>query len=129
MYTKEFITELPAGSVFVYGSNQYSMHGSGSAKTAVGKFGAMYGDAPMGLLNQSYGIITKSFNNIPVSIEFIRNQVKVLYDFAILRPDLTFHVTKIGTERAGFKLEEIASIFKAFDKPVNIILPKEFSNE
>jgi len=129
MFTPEIITQLPKNSIFVFGSNQYAIHSAGSAKAAVDKFGAIYKDVPMGLCGQSYGIITKSFNDTPVTLPFIKSQVEVLYQFAILRPELTFYVTKIGTALAGFSIEQIASIFKSFPvKPVNIILPIEFSN-
>lgn len=129
-YTPEFITKLPPNSIFVYGSNQFAIHGAGSAKSAVDNFGAIYKDVPMGLCGQSYGVITKSFNNIPLPILFVTKQIDVLYDFAELRPDLTFYVTKIGTALAGFSLEQISHIFKARQhrKPDNIILPIEFTN-
>ena len=128
-YTPEIITSLPKYSVFVYGSNQYAIHGAGSAKAAVDKFGAIYKDVPMGLCGQSYGIITKSFNNKPCTLEFIKQQIDVLYSFATYRPELTFYVTKIGTALAGFTIEEIAIIFKSIPiQPSNIILPKEFTN-
>lgn len=128
-YTLEIITSLPKNSIFVYGSNQFAKHGAGSAKAAVDNFGAIYGDVPMGLCGQSYGIITKSFTNTPVSLDFITFQVQALYYFALLRQDLTFYVTKIGTALAGFTIEEIGNIFKTCMPftPTNIILPKEFS--
>ena len=127
-YTPEIITSLPKNSIFVYGSNQYNIAGAGSAKSAVDNFGAIYKDVPMGLCGQSYGIITKSFNEVDVTLKFIERQVWVLYQFAFLRADLTFYVTKIGTALAGFTVEEIASIFKSMPiQPSNIILPKEFT--
>lgn len=127
-HTPEIITTLLPNEVFVYGSNQFARHGAGSAKAAL-NFGAKYKDVPMGLCGQSYGIITKSFTDCPVSLEFIKQQVEVLYFFALLRPELTFYVTKIGTALAGFTIDEIASIFKPLPKIKNIILPKEFTNE
>ena len=128
-YTPEFIKELPKNGIFVYGSNQYNIAGAGSAKMAVDKFGAIYKDVPMGLCGQSYGIITKSFNDVNVSLQFIERQVWVLYQFAFLRPELTFYVTKIGCGLANFTIEEISNIFKSIPiKPDNIILPLEFSN-
>jgi hypothetical protein len=126
-YTPEIITSLQPWEIFVYGSNQFARHGAGSAKAAFENFGAILGDSPMGLVGQSYGIITKSFTDVPVTLDFIEDQVKVLYRFAILRPGLTFYVTKIGTALAGFTIPEIANIFKALETPSNIILPKEFS--
>lgn len=128
MYTPEIITSLNASEVFVYGSNQYAIHGAGSAKAAL-SFGAKYKDVPMGLSGQSYGIITKSFSDNHVTLEFIQAQIIVLYEFALLRPELTFFVTKIGTALAGFTIEQIASIFPKANTPYNIILPKEFSNK
>ena len=129
MYTPEIITSLKENEIFVYGSNQFAIHGAGSAKAAVDHFGAIYKDVPMGLCGQSYGIITKSFNDTEVTLKFIERQVWVLYQFAFLRPELTFYVTKIGTALAGFTIEEIAFIFKSMPiVPNNIILPIEFSN-
>lgn len=130
-YTPEIITSLKENEIFVYGSNQFNIAGAGSAKAAVGHFGAIYKDVPMGLCGQSYGIITKSFNHIPVTVKFIYDQVKVLYCFAWLRPELTFYVTKIGTALAGFTIEEIAAVFVTLEpsKPTNIILPIEFTNQ
>lgn len=127
MYTPEIITEVKQNEVFVYGSNQFAKHGAGSAKAAL-NFGAKYGDAPIGLLGNSYGIVTKSFNDTPVTLSFIKSQVETLYHFAELRPDLTFYVTKIGTALAGFTIDEIGNIFKEMkSKPTNIILPIEFT--
>ncbi len=127
-YTPEFIVTLQPNEVFVYGSNQYAIHGAGAAKTAVNKFGALYKNVPIGLCGQSYGIVTKSFSDLHVSLEFIKSQIETLYYFALLRQDLKFYVTKIGTELAGFTIEQIASLFKSMPfKPTNIILPIEFS--
>lgn len=130
MFTPEIITELKTNEIFVYGSNQFAIHGSGSAKAARDKFGAIYKDVPMGLCGQSYGIITKSFNDIPVNLEFISLQVRTLYCFAMLRPELTFYCTKIGTALAWFTIEEIANVFTSIPfKPSNIILPIEFTKQ
>lgn len=127
-YTPEIITSLNKNEIFVYGSNQFAIHGAGSAKAAVDNFGAIYKDMPMGLCGQSYGIITKSFNETPCELFFIGAQIKVLYLFALLRPELIFYVTKIGTALAGFTMDEIANLFKSMPfKPNNIILPIEFS--
>ncbi len=126
MNTPEFIHHLQPNEVFVFGSNQYAQHEAGSAKAAI-KFGAIYRDVPIGLCGQSYGILTTSYSDLPVTLEFIKSQVVVLYHFALLRQDLTFLVTKVGTGIAGFTIEEIAGVFKSMTfKPQNIILPIEF---
>lgn len=128
-YTPENVYQLEANEVFVYGSNQFARHGCGSAYAAQQNFGAIYGTCPIGLCGKSYGIITTSFNDIPISLSFIQKQIEILYEFALLRPDLTFLVTKIGTGIAGFSIDQIASVFETlrYRQPANIVLPKEFT--
>lgn len=129
MYTPENISSLQPNEVFVYGSNQFAKHAGGAARYASENFGALNDIAAIGLCGQSYGIITASFNEVPVTVECIQMQVGVLYEFAKLRPDLRFLVTKIGTNLAGFTIQEIARCFLELEdgRPENIILPKEFS--
>lgn len=128
MFTPENITELKPNEIFVYGSNQYAQHNGGAARIAI-NFGAVHGNCPMGLCGQSYGIITTSFNEKPITIGFLREQIDILYEFAKVRPELTFYVTKIGTGIAGWGLELVAQLFidREYTKPSNIILPKEFT--
>ena len=128
MNTPEIITELKPNEVFVYGSNQFARHGGGGARIANERFGAVYENGPMGLVGQSYGIITTSFNDQKITKEVIYFQVIMLYNFAKLRPELTFYVTKIGTGIAGFSIDEMAELFRSLQifKPNNIVLPKEF---
>jgi len=125
--TPEWIEKLDPNQVFVYGSNDTAKHGGGAAKQAL-KFGAVYGQAPTGLIGQTYGIITVSFNNQIITPEFIKAQIDCLYHFAIVRPDLEFLVTKIGTGLGGWPIETIAEMFQTIfiHKPSNIILPVEF---
>lgn len=129
MYTPEKIESLKPNEVFVFGTNQFAKHAGGAAVIAAEKFGALNNIAPHGLCGQSYGIITTSFNDQPITIEFIRTQLYTLYQFAELRPDLIFYVTKIGTGIAGFTIEEMRDEFIDIKhlQPNNIILPKEFS--
>ena len=44
-YTPENITSLKPNEIFVFGSNTEGRHGSGTAKIAMDKFGAKYGQA------------------------------------------------------------------------------------
>lgn len=125
-YTPEIIKDLPLNSIFVFGSNNLGNHAGGSANIAVNKFGAKMG-VPMGLQGDSYGIITTSFTDHLIDLEFIKDQICVLYWFAINRPELTFYVTKIGTGIAGWATHEIAQLFTSLTTPNNIILPKEFT--
>lgn len=128
-YTPERLTSLPSNNILVWGSNQYGWNGAGAAADAVKYFGAKNG-CPIGLVGQSYGVITKSFNDVSVTVADIYSQIEVLYSFAKLRPDLTFWVTKIGCGLAGFEIHEVTGLFRTveikFGKLNNIILPKEF---
>lgn len=130
MYTPEIINELPKNSIFVFGSNNLGHHTGGAAKMAIDKFGAING-VPIGLQGQSYAIITTSFNDIEISYGNILDQVSILYQFARLRPELTFYVTKIGCGIAGWRIETIKAIFQEFKEQQsnNIILPIEFTNQ
>ncbi len=125
--TPEIITVLAPNEIFVFGSNNLGQHAGGAARIAVDKFGAING-MPIGLQGNSYAIITTSFNDERITIGFIREQVDVLYQFAKVRPDLTFYVTKIGCGIAGWTVEMIAPIFaaKEYKRTNNIILPIEF---
>jgi hypothetical protein len=129
MYTPESIQSLKDNEVFVFGTNQFAKHAGGAAMIAAEKFGTLNGIAPIGLCGQSYGIITTSFTDQPVSLHFVQLQVEALYEFARLRPELTFYVTKIGTGIAGFPMAEMQDLFFQvhIQKPNNIILPKEFT--
>ena len=130
-YTPENITTLKPNEVFVFGSNTEGRHGSGAAKTAVDKFGAVYGKAK-GLQGQSYAIVTKDLSKgkRSVSLNSIYQQVIDLNDRAKVRDESKFYVTKFGTDLAGFTIEEIKQIWKDIEENYgiadNIILPKEF---
>jgi hypothetical protein len=129
-YTPEKIDTLENTDVFVFGTNQFGTHAGGAAAYAQQNFGAI--DAvPLGLAGKTYGIITTSYTKEVISLDFIENQVKVLYQFARFREELTFYVTKIGTGIAGFMIEDIANIFFKLEtlRPSNIILPIEFTQQ
>ena len=132
-YTPENITSLKPNEIFVFGSNTEGRHGSGTAKIAMDKFGAKYGQAE-GLQGQSYAIVTKDLSKgkRSVSLDSIREQIFYLVDRAKYE-DLKnnkIYVTKIGTNLAGFTTAEIKELFRQVDYqegiPDNIILPKEF---
>ncbi len=119
--------DLPVNNIFIYGSNVDGWSKSGSAKTAVDHYGAIYGNG-YGLQGQSYGIATidlkKGLRSTP--LEEIKNQLIDFIKFAIEHPELTFWMTKIGTNLAGYTLEEIRSLFFELDFPYNVALPIEF---
>lgn len=127
MYTPEIVTHLNQNEIFVFGSNNLGQHAGGAAFIAVEKFGAV-NKMPIGLQGNSYAIITTSFNDQTITADFIKKQINVLYQFAKLRPDLTFYVTKIGCGIAGMSIEEIAQLFFELEycRTENVIIPKEF---
>lgn len=120
-------------NVFVYGSNIQGIDGAGAALFAKKAYGRKPG-IPMGLFESptglTYGIITKDLRVglRSVSLEFIQAQVTVLLYFAYKRPELTFHVSRIGCGHAGFQEDEIAPMFqKVIDLGItNIKLCTEF---
>ena len=119
-YTPERITELKPNEVFVFGSNLAGAHGGGAAYLAYRKFGAVWGQG-VGLQGQSYGIPT-----MQGGVETIKPYVDEFIRFAKTRPELKFYVTQIGCGIAGFKVEEIAPLFRTAIDVENIILPRAF---
>ncbi len=119
-YTPEKITELKENEVFVFGSNLQGAHAGGAARIALNKFGAIWGQG-VGLQGQSYAIPT-----MHGGVDVIKPYVDEFIEFAKSHPELIFYVTKIGCGIAGFKISEIAPLFKNAIGINNIILPKEF---
>lgn len=126
-FTQDNITEISETEVFVFGSNENGNHAGGAAKQAVEEFGAIEGVAE-GLQGKSYAIPTLTKSMEKRTLEQISESVKQFYEFAEENAHLDFIVTKIGCGIAGFKVEEIARIFKAIDFiPFNVTLPMEFT--
>ena len=102
--------------VFVFGSNDAGMHGSGAARYARENL-----DMPMG---KSYGHYGKCFA-IPTKDEYIKtlplsiinDYVRGFIAYAIGHRKVTFKVTRIGCGLAGLTDEQIAPMFK--DAPKN----------
>ena len=119
-YTPDRITELKPNEIFVFGSNLAGAHAGGVARLAYNRFGAIWGQG-VGLQGYSYAIPT-----MQGGVETIKPYVDEFICFAKTRPDLKFYVTQIGCGIAGFKTEEIASLFQAAIDVENVILPKPF---
>jgi len=130
-YTPENITSLKPNEVFVFGSNTEGRHGLGAALTAKQKFGAKQGQA-RGLQGQSYAIVTKDLarGKRSVSLDNIRRDISTFIDFAYNNPQYKFYVTKLGSDLAGYSIEEIKDVIKGIYNvisiPENVILPKEY---
>jgi len=119
-FTPKRITKLNECEIFVFGSNLDGLHAGRAARTAMMRFGAVWGQG-VGLQGQSYAIPT-----MQGGVNTIKPYVDEFIDFARKRTDLFFYVTRIGCGIAGFKDEDIAPLFaKALDI-ANICLPKSF---
>ena len=119
-FTPEFITELKADEVFVFGSNLAGMHGGGAAWVAFRKFGAVMGQG-VGPQGQSYAIPT-----MQGGIDTIKPYVDAFIDYAKAHPESFFYVTRIGCGIAGFTDSEIAPLFRDAVGVDNICLPESF---
>jgi hypothetical protein len=119
-FTSEHINSLLPNEVFVFGSNLAGHHGGGAARTALNKFGAIYGQG-VGLQGQSYAIPTMQGGT-----ETIAPYVDEFITFAKEHPEKFFYVTRIGCGIAGFRDEEIAPLFSEALKLDNICLPESF---
>lgn len=119
-YTPERINFLAENEIFVFGSNLCGFHGSGAARMAYERFGAVWGKG-VGLQGQSYAIPT-----MQGGVETIKPYVDAFIQFAKKNSQLTFLVTRIGCGIAGFRDDEIAPLFKEALNIDNVILPKEF---
>jgi hypothetical protein len=108
-------------NIFVFGSNLAGRHGKGAAKTALERYGAIYGQG-IGLQGRSYALPTKDAKLNPLPLVEIQRHVSIFLGFADAHPDLTFQVTKIGCGLAGYAEEQIAPLF--VDPPVNVQLPE-----
>ena len=138
-FTPEKIESLNKGEVFVFGSNIQGEHVGGAAAFANKVLGAEMG-CGFGFSDfacKTYAIptcirvwagtlkpfrATRPFENV--------NQIKPFVDAFISDAkhyaDKTFYVTKIGCGIAGFKISEIAELFRPCLDMDNVILPKEF---
>ena len=120
-YTPNAIASLKPDEVFVFGSNLQGRHGGGAARVAVDKFGARWGQG-VGLQGQSYAIPT-----MQGGLETIRPYVDQFIAFAEVHEELFFYVTRIGCGIAGFKDEEMATLFDAALELDNVCLPESFA--
>lgn len=131
--TPEDIEELLPNQIFVFGSNLAGIHGAGAALTAHQKFGAeMY--IGLGSTGQCYALPTKDKNIRTLPLSDIDIQIRLFYQHALMNPNKEYFVTKVGTNRAGYTIEQIAELFRQVEREYaellwsthNIILPVEF---
>lgn len=119
-FTPANIDVLASEEVFVFGSNLEGHHGGGAARTALMKFGAVYGQG-VGLQGQSYAIPT-----MHGGVGSIAPYVNEFIEFARSHPEKFFYVTRIGCGIAGFTDEQIAPLFLKALNLHNVFLPESF---
>lgn len=122
-YTQDKVTALNDREIFVFGSNPAGIHNGAAAKFAKDKFGAIQGQGE-GIQGQSYAIPTTQGG-----LKELKKHIYTFIDFAINNPQYTFLVTKIGCGNAGFKVKDVAPLFRFAIGQDNIVLPKEFVDE
>lgn len=121
------INKLEDDEVFVFGSNTEGMHAGGAARMAM-NWGAIYGKA-FGLQGKTFAIPTVDYTrNGKMSIDEIKKYVDEFLDFTIKNKDKKFLVTEIGCGIAGFKVSEIAPLFRKALEYSNVYLPERFIN-
>lgn len=125
-FTPDYIDQLLANQIFVFGSNTLGYHTGGASSTARKKFGAVWGQAE-GLQGQSYAIPVDFGKGIRKDAE-VKTSVERFIAFAKDNENLFFFVTRIGCGLGGYKDEEIAQFFKDALAVKNICLPKSFVN-
>lgn len=117
--TPDRITSLQPNEVFVFGSNAQGNHGGGAAAFAMRNFGAVWGQGE-GMQGQSYAIPTME------GIDSLQAAVWRFIDYADCHPNKRFLVTRIGCGIAGYRVSEIAPLFKPCIKLENVSLPADF---
>lgn len=123
--------KLKANEIIVVGTNTQGRHGKGAALWARNNAGLQYGVAG-GLMGQSYGIITKDLTkqvHPSVSIEFIVQQIRALYEWANNLSDKRFLIAYSNKPNLnGYTPEQMAKMFmSAGPIPDNIIFEDKFN--
>lgn len=121
------IDKLEDDEVFVFGSNTEGMHAGGAARMAM-NWGAVYGKA-FGLQGKTFAIPTVDYTRSgKMSVDEIKKYVDEFLDFTVKNKDKKFLVTEIGCGIAGFKVSEIAPLFRKALEYSNVYLPERFIN-
>lgn len=115
--------------IFVFGSNLAGRHGAGAALHAKKHYGAIYGKG-YGKQGNSYAIPTKDeyLETLPLNIikDYVQNFIGFTKYAKWRRPEYKFIVTNIGTGLAGYKISDIAPMFRECLDLDNVVLSEEF---
>ena len=112
-------TDVPSGSVFVFGSNLARRHGAGAALHALKRYGAVRG-VGVGATGRSYAIATKGHRLEVLSIKAIAEHAAGFVAYARHNRDTSFFLTRVGCGLAGYADADIAPLFVGLPKNVDI---------
>lgn len=122
-HDESIIKTLAEDTIFVFGSNMAGTHAGGAAKIALQHFGATKG-VGRGWAGQSFAIPTMNehLQQMPLSqIQYYIDDFKI---YVKNHPKMKFFITAVGCGVAGYKVEEIAPMFKGIGRQV--IFPSSF---
>jgi hypothetical protein len=113
--------------VWVFGSNEAGIHGSGAAKVARDLYKRPMGNGlgpyvNQSLLSESWAIPTKDKYIQTLPLDKIKFYIDGFKAHVIANPGKTYFITRIGCVLAGYTNEQIAPLFKGF--PPNCDFPE-----
>lgn len=114
-------TQPNSSEIFVFGSNEFGIHGAGAAKAAL-SYGAkrFIGFGPVG---RTFAIPTKDWDIESLPLETIEFYVDRFLAYAKNNNNI-FFMTRIGCGLAGYKDSDIAPMFKTAS--ANFNMPNEW---
>lgn len=122
-HDESIIKSLTEDTVFVFGSNLAGTHAGGAAKTALLHFGAIK-EVGRGWSGQSYAIPTMNEHLQQMPLSQIQHYIEDFKIYTKNHPKIKYFITSLGCGVAGYKVEEIAPMFKGISK--NVIFPASF---
>ncbi|APX62400.1 A1S_2505 family phage non-structural protein [Acinetobacter schindleri] len=122
-HDESIVKSLPENTVFVFGSNMAGLHAGGAARTALEHFGAVEG-VGRGWSGQSYAIPTMNEHLQQMPLSQIQHYIDDFKIYTKNHPKNNYFLTSVGCGIAGYKVEEIAPMFKGISH--NVIFPQSF---
>ena len=122
-HDESIITELPENTIFVFGSNLAGQHDNGAARIAAQYFAAVKG-VGRGWAGQSFAIPTLNEHLQQMPLSQIAHYVNDFKIYAQNHQKMKYFLTALGCGIAGYKVSEIAPLFKGIHS--NVIFPESF---
>lgn len=122
-HDESIIKTLAEDTIFVFGSNMAGTHAGGAAKIALQHFGATKG-VGRGWAGQSFAIPTMNEHLQQMPLSQIQHYIDDFKIYVKHHPKMKFFITAVGCGVAGYKVEEIAPMFKGIGQKV--IFPASF---